>query len=163
MRLPPRFARQGSKAETGTQVTSVMPIQTTNITDLPAIPAVYAMYGGQGRSQYVAYVGLGTKLRGRIEQHLVRRDSSVTTGVSAESRNPEFVTQVRWWQHPDFEKQDILEAAELVAFDVLEPSLRSRGGITDRAKQVYAEQQFQTRMRALFELDREYCGRTEPC
>ena len=128
-----------------------MPIQTTNVTDLPSVPAVYAMYGGQGRSQYVAYVGLGTKLRGRIEQHLVRRDSSVTTGVSAVSQNPDFVTQVRWWQHPDFEKQDLLEAAELVAFDVLEPSLRSRGGITDRAKQVYADQGFQERMRALFD------------
>jgi hypothetical protein len=86
-----------------------MPLPTTTITDLPSVPAVYAMYGGQGRSQYVAYVGLAGKLRGRIEQHLVRRDSSVTTGVSAVSLNPECVTQVRWWQHPDFEKQDILK------------------------------------------------------
>jgi hypothetical protein len=34
------------------------------------------MFSGQGRSRYVAYVGLGSKLRGRIEQHLVRRDRS---------------------------------------------------------------------------------------
>lgn len=102
--------------------------EVTSITDLPSVPAVYAMYGGQGRSQYVAYVGLAKKLRGRVDQHLVRRDSSVTTGVSAVSLNSDFVTQVRWWTHPDFDKQDILEAAELVAFDVLEPSLRSRGG-----------------------------------
>lgn len=127
-----------------------MPNQITAIADIPSVPAVYAMYGGQGRSQYVAYVGLASKLRGRVEQHLVRKDSSVTTGVSAVSLNPDFVTQVRWWEHPDFQKQDMLEAAELVAFDVLQPSLRSRGGITDRAKQVYAEQEFQSRMRALF-------------
>lgn len=108
------------------------------------------MYGGQGRSRYVAYVGLGTKLRGRVEQHLIRRDSSVTTGVSAVSLNPDFVTEVWWWEHPDFDKQDVLEAAELVAFDELEPALRSRGGITDRAKQLYANQEFRSQMQDLF-------------
>ena len=107
------------------------------------------MYGGQGR-QYVAYVGLGSKLKGRVDQHLVRRDSSVTTGVSAVSLNPDKITEVRWWEHPDFDRQEVLEAAELVAFDVLEPALRSRGGITDRAKQLYADEEFREKMVALF-------------
>jgi hypothetical protein len=44
-----------------------------------------------------------------------------------------------------------LEAAELVAFDVLEPALRSRGGITTEAKQLYADAKFNERMRLLFE------------
>ena len=79
-------------------------IELTTITDLPNVPAVYAMYGGQGRSRYVAYVGLGSKLRSRVEQHLIRRDSSVTTGVSAVSLNPDFVTEVRWWEYPAFER-----------------------------------------------------------
>ena len=125
-------------------------IELVNTSDLPNVPAVYAMFGGQGRSRYVAYVGLGSKLRGRIEQHLVRRDSSVTTGVSAVSLNPDFVTEVRWWEHPEFEKQDALEAAELVAFDILEPALRSRGGITDRARRLYQEETFCEKMTALF-------------
>jgi hypothetical protein len=99
-------------------------VEVTSISDLPNVPAIYAMFGGQDRSRYVAYVGLGSKLRSRVEQHLVRRDSSVTTGVSAVSLNPDFVSEVRWWEHPDFEKQDVLEAAELIAFDVLEPALR---------------------------------------
>jgi hypothetical protein len=51
-------------------------IELTLISDLPKVPAVYAMFSGQGRSRYVAYVGLGSKFRGRIEQHLVRRDRS---------------------------------------------------------------------------------------
>jgi excinuclease UvrABC nuclease subunit len=68
----------------------------TATSELPNLPAIYAMYGGQGRSRYVAYVGLATKLKSRVEQHLVRRDSSVTTGVSAVSLNPEYVTEVRW-------------------------------------------------------------------
>jgi hypothetical protein len=46
--------------------------------------------------------------------------------------------------------QDVLEAAELVAFDVLEPALRSRGNITDRAKALYAETQFSETMRSFF-------------
>ena len=71
--------------------------------DLPKVPAVYALYGGRGRGSYVAYVGQAVKLRVRIEQHLVRRDSSVVTGVAAVSLNPDHVTEVRWWVHPEFE------------------------------------------------------------
>jgi hypothetical protein len=121
-----------------------------SISDMPSIPAIYAMYGGRGRGRYVAYVGLATSLRGRIEQHLVRRDSSVTTGTAAVCLIPENVTEVRWWHQPDFEKQEVLEAAELVAFDVLEPALRSRGNITDRAKVLYREPQFAATMRSFF-------------
>ena len=94
-----------------------------------------------------------------MEQHLVRRDSSVTTGVSAVSLNPDFVTEVQWWEHPDFAKQDVLEAAKLVAFDVLDPALRSRGGITDRAKQLYKEQEFRERMEAIFSAEATGCLR----
>ena len=108
------------------------------------------MYGGQGRSLNVAYVGLASNLRQRLTQHLIRRDSSVVTGVSAVSLNPDLITEVRWWEHPDFVQQEILEAAELVAFDVLEPALRSRGGITDRAKQIYQDEAFQEQMRLVF-------------
>jgi hypothetical protein len=120
------------------------------VSDLPGVPAVYAMYGGRGRGAYVAYVGLAKSLRTRVDQHLVRRDSSVTTRASAVSLNPDLVTEVRWWGHPDFDKQDVLEAAELVAFDVFEPALRSRGNITDRAKALYADSQFCEQMRSLF-------------
>ena len=56
-------------------MTSVSPIA-----DLPNEPAVYAMYGGSGAGLYVAYVGVASKLKQRVTQHLVRRDSSVTTG-----------------------------------------------------------------------------------
>ena len=40
-----------------------------SISDRSSTPAIYAMFGGQSR-QYVAYVGLGTKLKGRVEQRL---------------------------------------------------------------------------------------------
>jgi hypothetical protein len=111
---------------------------------------VYAMYGGQGRRAYVAYVGVGGNLRQRVMQHLVRRDSSVATGTSAAALNPDYVTRVQWWEHPDFAKRHILEAAELVAFDVLDPALRSRGGIPEQAKELYADDRFREEMGSLF-------------
>lgn len=121
-----------------------------SISELSNVPAVYAMYGGRGSSLYVAYVGTGGKLRDRIEQHLIRRDSSVTTGTSAVSLNPALVTEVRWWEHPEFSDKAVRLAAELVAFDVLEPALRSRGGITTAAKQLYEDVDFKARMTSLF-------------
>jgi hypothetical protein len=124
--------------------------EITSIVQVPNIPAVYAMFAGQRKTKYVAYVGLAGKLRSRLEQHLVRKDSSVTTGVTAVSLNPELVTEVQWWEHPDFDKKDALRAAELVAFDVLEPVLRGRGTITDRAKKLYDSEPFYRRTLVLF-------------
>jgi hypothetical protein len=123
---------------------------TQSISEVPNVPAVYAMYGGQGRSAYVAYVGLAGKLRQRLSQHLIWRDSSIVTGISAASLNPDLVTKVQWWEHADFEQRAVLEAAELVAFDVLEPVLRSRGAVTERARLLYADTSFQEQMQAMF-------------
>jgi hypothetical protein len=121
-----------------------------SISDLPNVPAVYAMYGGRGGSAYVAYVGIADVLKRRVGQHLIRRDSSAVTGVSAVSLNPDLVTEVRWWEHPDFADRRMLLAAELVAFDILEPALRSRGGITNEARQLYGDAEFKARMNSLF-------------
>lgn len=119
-----------------------------SVNQLPSIPAVYAMYGGS--SPRAAYVGVAGKLKQRIIQHLVRRDSSVTTGTSVVSLNPDLVTRLNWWTHPRFESRDALEAAELIAFDVLDPVLRSTGNITDCAKQLYENQRFVSEMQTLF-------------
>jgi hypothetical protein len=120
------------------------------ISELPGVPAVYALYGGQGRGLYVAYVGVADSLKRRIIQHLVSRDSSVATGTSAVGLNPDYVTGVQWWEHSDFTERHVLEAAELVAFDVLDPSLRSRGNIQEKARQLYGDKEFYQKMRSLF-------------
>jgi hypothetical protein len=125
--------------------------EITSISQMPNVPAVYVMYGGQRRRKYVAYVGLASKLRSRIEQHLVLKGSTVTTGVLAVSLNPEFITEVQWWEHPEFKKKEVLRAAEFVAFDVLAPALRSRGAIVDRAKKLYDSEAFYRRTLKLFE------------
>lgn len=53
----------------------------------------------------------------------------MTTGASAVSLNPDLVTEARWWEHPRFVDREPLRAAELVASEVLEPALRSRGTV----------------------------------
>ena len=52
------------------------------------------MHGGL--KSYVAYVGMGGNLKQRIEQHLIKRDSSVTTGTSAVGLNTDHVRRVDW-------------------------------------------------------------------
>ena len=99
----------------------------------------------------ISFTGIG------IRQHLVRRNSSVTTGESAVSLNPDLVTEVRWWTHRDFGDRNVLQAAELVAFEVHQPALRSRGGIPGKAKELYEDSDFRGKMAALF--DSEPAGR----
>lgn len=121
------------------------------ISQLPNVPAVYALYGGRSsKSLHVAYVGVADKLKRRIEHHLKQRSSSVTTGVSVVSINPELVTEVRWWEDRGFNQRPWLEAAELIAADILNPVLRSRGGIQNEARNVAADPEFAATMHTLF-------------
>lgn len=66
------------------------------------------------------------------------------------SLNPELVALVRWWEHESFEDKAALGAAELVAFEVLNPTLRSRGLPSDKAKNLYQDEPFHQEMRVLF-------------
>ena len=97
-----------------------------SVSELPNEPAVYAMYGGRGKDKDVAYVGIAGKLKQRIQQHLVRRDSSVTTGVSAVSLNPEHVTKVSWWEHQSFSDERIETAPKYGAPTEKEMSVRAK-------------------------------------
>ena len=120
-----------------------------SISELPTGAAVYAMYGGDERPD-VAYVGMGEKLRQRIRQHLVLRDSSATTDSGAVRLHPDYVSAVAWWEHASFADALSLAAAELVAFDVLDPRMRSRGGITEAAQAKAAETAFRDEMTTVF-------------
>ena len=124
-----------------------------SLTDLPNVPAVYAMYGGRGRGLHVAYVGIADALKRKVMQHLIKRDSSVATGTSAAALNPDYITEVSWWEHPDFSERHVLQAAELVAFDILEPALRSRGAIQEKAQELYADESFNEKMTAFFQTE----------
>ncbi len=128
--------------------------QIDSIYALPGNPAVYALYGGVDDHAYVAYVGVTKNLKGRIIQHLVARDSSIATRYSPVGLlNPDLVAEVLWWEDSRFADKTSRSAAELIAFEVLEPALRSRGGVTRDAQRRAAEQQFRDEMTALFTED----------
>jgi hypothetical protein len=107
------------------------------------------MYGGRSHERYVAYVGVADKLKRRIIQHLVNRDSSIATGTSTVGLNPDYVTEVRWWEHESFSDRNALIAAELIAFQVLDPALRSRGRVPKKANEMYNDEKFRAEMRLL--------------
>jgi hypothetical protein len=119
------------------------------IADLPNRPALYALYGGTGRHLYVAYVGITDKLKRRAIQHLVTRDSSAATGTSATGINPDYVTEICWWEHRRFSKLAAREAAELVAFELLNPALRSRKRAGTAAQKVLKSSGFRKEMERL--------------
>ncbi len=119
------------------------------IADLPNCPALYALYGGTGRHAYVAYVGITDKLKRRAAQHLLTRDSSAATGTSAVGINPDYVTEIRWWEHRRFSIPSAREAAELVAFKLLDPALRSRKRIGKAAQKLYESGSFRKEMEML--------------
>ena len=121
------------------------------LSELPNEPAVYVLYGGKGRNRYRAYVGIANKLKQRIDQHLIKRDSSVATGTSTTGINPDYVTEIEWWVHPEFKHRHILEAAELVAFDFFKPTLRSRGNISKAAQKLYNDNEFKEKIKNLLE------------
>lgn len=118
---------------------------------LPNIPAVYALYSGGRRASYVAYVGIAGHLKQRIIQHLIRRDSSVATGTSAVSLNPDLVAKICWWEDSDFKKADHLKAAEMVAFEVLNPALRSRGAVDNAGMILFENEKFKNKYLQVFE------------
>jgi hypothetical protein len=73
----------------------------------------------------------------------------VVTGTSAAGLNIDHVTRVDWWEHPRL-AEDSRRAAELVAFDVLEPALRSRGNPRQAASKLYADPGFSEELASVF-------------
>lgn len=123
------------------------------------VPGIYAFRTGAGRVRSTCYVGQSSDLRRRIEQHLEYRNSSVTTGVATISMNVEYITDVKCWSLPEFQDKDVRGAAELVAFEQLNPTLNSRGIVTGEAKSLASETAFRTRMLGLFDGPPQYAAK----
>lgn len=98
-----------------------------SISQLPKKPGLYCLLGYSAKGLYNAYVGISSNVQSRISQHLEYRNSSVTTGGSAVSIDPHLVDGCRCWCDPEFEEKPFLLAAEIVAVQMLDPVLRSRG------------------------------------
>jgi hypothetical protein len=128
--------------------------------EVPKLPGLYAMYGGLWPRAWVAYVGQAGNIAQRLAQHLDRRSSSVATGTSAVGLNVDHVAYVAWWLHASFTNETHRLAAELVAFRVLDPALRSRGGIRQSAIDLSEDPAFAEDIEAL--LRGEPSGRYQP-
>ena len=122
----------------------------TEIYTIPRVPGIYAFHVGGSRVKSIAYVGSTGNLRNRVSQHLEYRDSSVTTGASAAVLNPDYIDSCTWWTHPNFADRLGRESAELIAFDVLNPTLRSRARPMAESVTRSREHGFIDEMRILF-------------
>ncbi len=129
-----------------------MTLEVKTFSEIPNAPAIYALCGRATlhRGTYIAYVGHTHRLRTRINDHLIARETRVITGLSAVSLNPDHVVEVRWWKHPSFSERAIREGAELVAFEVLDPALRSLAPELKRARRAYDDRSFHDEMTSLF-------------
>ncbi len=120
-----------------------------SLKSIPEKPGIYAMYDQNGKA---AYVGESGNIRQRIKDHIVNRDSTAVTRLSPTMLNPDYVSHICWWQcDSEFEDQANRQAAELVAFDVLDSSHRSRANSVKKAKKKAREQPFRDDMEKLFE------------
>ena len=126
-------------------------IEAKSLREVPPCSAVYALYDRKPPSHQPAYVGMGGNLRTRLVQHFIRRDSSVVTGASAAGLNIDLIRYVWWWSGDLLGDELVREAAELIAFDVFEPTLRSRGRVSKAARELYAEEGFRRQYKRLFE------------
>jgi len=109
---------------------------------------IYAMFENKSDKNSV-YVGISTNLRNRIRQHMIRRDSSVTTKTSAVRLNPDYIEVIRWWVNDKFEDKIVLEAAELAAFDVFNPVLRSKSSVSREAEKLYQQKKFKSEIKSI--------------
>ena len=125
----------------------------STLNDLPTVPVVYALCSGNWRSKHIAYIGIASVLRRRVRQHLLKRSSSVSTGASAVSLMPEHVTEIWWWEHPGFSVDAALKAAEQIASDLLNPTLRSRAKLENTASQMLRNKRFRKGLERLFSDD----------
>jgi hypothetical protein len=116
---------------------------------VPRAPAVYAMYAGEPPRAWVAYVGMAGDLHLRLFQHFVRRDSSVVA-AAAVRLDLDYIRYVEWWEHAYFSDGARRHAAELVAFDVFEPVLRSRGNPSRAAMKLYDDPSFRAELEGIF-------------
>lgn len=94
---------------------------------VPKEPGIYALFDGIKGNKCV-YVGKSGQLKTRVRDHLVLQISTVTSGTAGASMNVENLTKLKWWTRDEFSNEAFLDAFETLAFEYLDPQLRSRGG-----------------------------------
>ena len=109
---------------------------------LPQLPGINGFKRPNNIQDNYSYIGLSNKLRESVSQHLLERDSSVATGASAISLNPENIAECHWWIHESFGIREYLEAAELIAFERFNLTSVSRVTPSTRALEISNDEVF---------------------
>ena len=73
---------------------------------LPQFPGIYGFKASHDNQGAYIYIGFSSKLRERVSQHLLKRDSSVAADASAISLNPDKIVECHWWVHETFDKRE---------------------------------------------------------
>ena len=120
------------------------------IKHLPQFPGIYGFKRLNNIQDNYSYIGLSNKLRERVSQHLLKRESSVATVATAISLNPDKIAECHWWIHESFGAREYLEAAELIAFERFNPTLVSRGSPSTKALDISNNEDFKKQMEKLF-------------
>ncbi len=121
----------------------------SSIRGLPNKPAIYILLSGKGQNS-ILYVGETDNLRRRIGQHIVKRDSSVTMEGSPVKIDPTHVEKVEWWEHSDLENPVAREAAELIAFEIFNPRVRSGANVRKDSVTMSKDAKFYGTISSLF-------------
>ena len=117
---------------------------------LPQLPGINGFKRPNNIQDNYSYIGLSNKLRESVSQPLFKRDSSVATGASAISLNPDKIAECHWWIHESFGTREYLEAAELIAFERFNFTLVSRLTPSTRALEIPNDEVFKKQMDKLF-------------
>ena len=117
---------------------------------LPQLPGINGFKRPNNIQDNYSYIGLSNKLRESVSQHLLKRDSNVTTGASAISLNPDKIAECHWWIHESFGTREYLEAAELIAFERFNLTLVSRVTPSARSLEISNDEGFKKQMDKLF-------------
>ena len=120
------------------------------IKHLPQFPGIYGFKWPNDIQNNYSYIGLSNKLREKVSQHLLKRESSVATVATAISLNPDKIAECHWWIHESFGAREYLEAAELIAFERFNPTLVSRGSPSTKALDISNNEDFKKQMEKLF-------------
>ena len=120
------------------------------IKHLPQFPGIYGFKGPNDIKDNYSYIGLSNKLRERVSQHLLKRESSVATVATAISLNPDKIAECHWWIHESFGAREYLEAAELIAFERFNLTLVSRVTPSTRTLEISNDEVFKKQMDKLF-------------
>ena len=117
---------------------------------LPQLPVINGFKRPNNIQDNYSYIGLSNKLRESMSQHLLKRDSSVATGASSISFNPDKIAECNWWIHESFGTREYLEATELIAFERFNLTLVSRVTPSTRTLEISNDEVFKKKMDKLF-------------